>query len=399
MEKQQSFIFSVLPFCSHIAYGVFFVCIPLLAINMGANPLELGGLGFTFTLSFISVCIFFGKLFDRYRNSCFLWLSCLILTFLPLALSFSNRLYHLFLSIGIMGIASAMLWPSVEALLAMEGGELLIKRISRFNVSWCSGLVIGSFIGGYLFQINAQLPFYFSSLAFLISTFFVFASTKEVIRLSLQDNLSQQDNSSKTDLIPAKKSTSSYLYIAWIANFVIWFSAGIIRYIFPKLSISLGFSSFVLGILFACISLAQTITFYALGKLSFWYYRKSIPIFAQIAAICAFIIIFFSDSMLIFIGAFAILGMALGITTLASLFYTLNTPQNKGVRAGIHEFFLMSGGLFGPLTGGALATKYTLRTPYLLVIIIIGVSIAIQIFLNFKIMNKLPRNENTKINA
>ncbi|MCD6317725.1 MFS transporter [Candidatus Aerophobetes bacterium] len=379
MKKRQGFIFYILPFFVDIAFGILLICIPLLAIKIGANSLELGGLGFIITLFYIFFCVLFGKLSDRYKSSHFLWISCLICFFLSFAFLLSHQLYQLFLFMGILGIASAMFWPSIEVLIAKEGGKLLIKRTSKFNASWCLGSAIGFLAGGPLFQINTRLPFYFSGLIFLILVFFIFISIKEINHFSLQET------SSKIDfLIPSGKSSSSYLYTAWLANFTLWFSISIVRYLFPKLSTNLGFSPSVLGILFSCISLAQTITFYALGKLSFWYYQKSILIFTQMVAIIALIITFLTSNVLTFIGAFALLGISVGITHSASLFYTLNTPENRGIRAGIHEGILGLGGLFGPLTGGILATQSTLRAPYLLAIIVIGASIAAQVFFKFK---------------
>jgi len=380
VKKQEGFIFYILPFFVDIAFGILLICIPLLAIKIGANSLELGGLGFIITLFYIFFCVLFGKLSDRYKSSHFLWISCLICFFLSFAFLLSHQLYQLFLFMGILGIASAMFWPSIEVSIAKEGGKLLIKRTSQFNASWCLGSAIGFLAGGPLFQINTRLPFYFSGLIFLVLVFFIFISIKEINHFSLQET-----SSSKIDfLIPSGKSSSSYLYTAWLANFTLWFSINIVRYLFPKLSTNLGFSPSVLGILFACISLAQTITFYALGKLSFWYYRKSILIFAQMVAIIALIITFLTSNVLTFIGAFALLGISVGITHSASLFYTLNTPENRGIRAGIHEGILGLGGLFGPLTGGILATRSTLRAPYLLAIIVIGASIATQVFFKFK---------------
>ena len=380
MKKQEGFIFYILPFFVDIAFGILLICIPLLAIKIGANSLELGGLGFIITLFYIFFCVLFGKLSDRYKSNHFLWISCLICFFLSFAFLLSHQLYQLFLFMGILGIASAMFWPSIEVSIAKEGGKLLIKRTSKFNASWCLGSAIGFLAGGPLFQINTRLPFYFSGLIFLVLVFFIFISIKEINHFSLQET-----SSSKIDfLIPSGKSSSSYLYTAWLANFTLWFSISIVRYLFPKLSTNLGFSPSVLGILFSCISLAQTITFYALGKLSFWYYQKSILIFTQMVAIIALIITFLTSSALTFIGAFALLGISVGITHSASLFYTLNTPENRRIRAGIHEGILGLGGLFGPLTGGILATQSTLRAPYLLAIIVIGASIAAQVFFKFK---------------
>jgi len=392
VRKQQGFIFYILPFFVDAAFGILLICVPLLAIKMGANSLELGGLGFIITLFYILFCVLFGKLSDRYKNGHLLWISFLTCSFLSFAFLLSHQLYQLFLFIGILGMASAMFWPSIEVSIAKKGSGPLIKRTSRFNASWCLGSAIGFLAGGPLFQIDPRLPFYFSGLIFLILVFFIFTSVKEI------NHFSPQDTSSKIDFpVPPDRSSSSYLYTAWIANFTLWFSISIVRCLFPKLSTNLGFSPSVLGILFTCISLAQTITFYALGKLSFWYYRKSILIFTQMVAIVALIITFLTSDVLTFIGAFALLGIAVGITHSASLFYTLNTSQNRGIRAGVHEGILGLGGLFGPLIGGILATRYTLRAPYLLAVIVIGASISAQIFFKFKRGNssatKAPRHK------
>ena len=168
MKKQEGFIFYILPFFVDIAFGILLICIPLLAIKIGANSLELGGLGFIITLFYIFFCVLFGKLSDRYKSNHFLWISCLICFFLSFAFLLSHQLYQLFLFMGILGIASAMFWPSIEVSIAKEGGKLLIKRTSKFNASWCLGSAIGFLAGGPLFQINTRLPFYFSGLIFCL---------------------------------------------------------------------------------------------------------------------------------------------------------------------------------------------------------------------------------------
>ncbi|MCD6472110.1 MFS transporter, partial [Candidatus Aerophobetes bacterium] len=180
---------------------------------------------------------------------------------------------------------------------------------------------------------------------------------------------------------------SSYLYVAWIANFASYFSFGILRYIFPKLFIGIGFSSSTLGVLMSTISISQAFTFYILGQTSRWHYRLAPLLSAQLLIAFALIIIFLSNSLIIFFLSFIFIGIGMGICSFSSLFYSINTYHNRGARAGIHETFLGSGVLIGPLVGGITAQIYSLKTPYITAALINGIFIIVEIKLILKRKN------------
>jgi len=81
------------------------------------------------------------------------------------------------------------------------------------------------------------------------------------------------------------------------------------------------------------------------------------------------------------------MGIGIGICSFSSLFYSVNTYHNRGARAGIHETFLGSGVLIGPLVGGITAQIYSLKTPYITAALINGIFIIVEIKLILKRKN------------
>jgi len=294
------------------------------------------------------------------------------------ALSVSTQLYQLFIFMALVGVAGAMFWPSLEAWIAERGDrESLTKRVSFFNISWCAGAAVGPLMGGMLFQFNYHLPFYLAGFLSLLMAFLILNEPLDDKRegsFALKETLSKGDPALQGNF-PSRKEAFSYLYAAWIANFASYFSIGMIRYLFPKLSIELNIQPFILGILLGVVALSETLVFYVLGKVSFWHYRW-LPLFSlQLLGIIGLIFIFLGNSLAIFLLAFILVGAGAGMSYFSSLFYGLNDHRDRGAKSGIHEAVLGGGALFGPLAGGIFAQAYTLRTPYLVAIFVIAAGI------------------------
>jgi predicted MFS family arabinose efflux permease len=93
----------------------------------------------------------------------------------------------------------------------------------------------------------------------------------------------------------------------------------------------------------------------------------------QAVLIGASLLLFFSDSPAGFLPAMVLLGTSAGFTYFSSIYYSLNTGENRGARSGIHEALIGSGIVAGPLTGGMVAQTWGLRSPYLLsTLVVIG---------------------------
>jgi MFS family permease len=370
-----------------------FIAVPLLAIRLEANSLKLGELGFIAALFYTFLSLPFGKLSDRLGHKQILLIGCLTYFLSAFFLSLSTNLYQLFLLMSLIGISGAMFWPSLEAWLAERGEKhSLLRRTTHFNLSWCIGAAVGPLIGGALFQMNILFPLYFAALVCLIVIFTLVIKIKEPY-FSVRKKtcfsrmvISPEQNCDFEKRYPGSPINPSlaYLYAAWIANFTGYFTLGMIRYLFPKLSTEIGIQPPILGILMFLIAASQNLTFYILGKTSRWHYRLLPLISLQLVGMVGLMFILVSNSLFFFICAFLLIGVGVGMTYFSSIFYGLNTFRDRGTKSGIHEAVLGSGFLAGPLAGGILAQTYNLKTPYFVTIFIIFAGILVEILLIYK---------------
>ncbi len=361
-----------------ILLGSIAIAVPLTAISLGASSLSLGILGSSTGLTFISLSFFFGKLSERWHRKSLLVLGSFVYIAASLLFSFSSQIYQLYLSMMLMGIAGAMFWPTLEAWIAeKESKRTLVQKMALFNISWGTGVTVGPLIAGILFGVNFKLPFYF---AFCVGVFVLLTLFYKIPKASFATKSKSFTDKTFLSEDPVHNSPL-YIRISRIANFILFFCTGMLWYIFPKLGIQLHLSALFLGLLMFVFSLSRVLTFYGLGRVRQWHYRIfPLAIFQLIAAV-GLIIIFIASSLPLLFLAFVFMGTGMGMTYSSSLFYSINVTSQRGPSAAIHEMVLMSGYLLGPLIGGAVAQEFSLRTPYLVAVVIVVVGILIQLLL------------------
>ncbi len=366
------------PFLVDMCMGSITIAVPLMAISLGVSSLSLGILGSSSGLAYVSLCFLFGKLSERWHRKNLLVLGSFLYVAASLLFSFSSQIYHLYLSMLLLGTAGAMFWPTLEAWIAeKESKRTLMQKMALFNISWSAGFAVGPLVGGILFGINFKLPFYFAFFVSVLVLFVLFYKTPKV-------GLSSKSETFTDKTLPSgdpPDSFSLYIRISRMANFILCLCLGMVRYIFPKLATELQISPSFLGLLFFILALSLMLTFYGLGRVHRWHYRIFPLVLFQLIAAVGLIVIFTTSSLPLFFLAFVFIGVGLGMTFFSSLFYSINITSQKGPSAAIHEMVLMSGFLLGPLIGGAVAQKFSLRAPYLAFAAIAVVGIFIQLLI------------------
>ncbi len=376
------------PFLVDMCMGSITIAVPLMAISLGVSSLSLGILGSSSGLAYVSLCFLFGKLSERWHRKNLLVLGSFLYVAASLLFSFSSQIYHLYLSMLLLGTAGAMFWPTLEAWIAeKESKRTLMQKMALFNISWSAGFAVGPLVGGILFGMNFKLPFYF---AFFVSVLVLFVLFYKTPKLSLSSK--SKTFTGKTLLSgDPPDSFSLYIRISRMANFILCLCLGMVRYIFPKLATELQISPSFLGLLFFILALSLMLTFYGLGRVHRWHYRIFPLVLFQLIAAVGLIVIFTTSSLPLFFLAFVFIGVGLGMTFSSSLFYSINITSQKGPSAAIHETVLMSGFLLGPLIGGAVAQKFSLRAPYLAfaAIAVVGISIQLLIKRRYGLLQKV----------
>lgn len=367
-------LFYLASFVADVSLGIALLCVPVFAIKMfNVSALYLGFLGGLSAVIYTISVIITGRLVDKVNKKYILILGCFIFFVAYLVFPLVKNPIHILIIYPFGSVGMAMFWPSIQTWLAGSVQKKdLLKSISGFNVSWSIGVMCGSFLGGVLFEINPYLPFYTASI--LIFSVILLLINKPVIKISSDGKTGLPE---KIDQFTSKK----FIYIALMANFVSWSIVGTIRGIFPKLALFLNFSPLKLGFLMFTLGIAQSFMFFILGKTHRWHYKIGPLIFFQVLAALYLVAMSFVNMHMAFFVVFLFLGASSGMTYFSSIYYSLYDEENRGKRSGIHEAFLGTGALFGPLFSGFLAYFCGLRAPYPALAIIVLAVVCLEIWI------------------
>lgn len=373
-NAKQMLNFYISAFLADLALGAVLLSIPLFLIYMfGATSLTLGIFGAVSSLVYSSGVIIAGGMADRFSRRKMLLAGCCVFALAYSILPFLKTTGQV-LIVYIFGSASmSLFWPTLQSWLSQGLNKRnLMKSLTMFNVSWSAGLMLGFFSAGFLFAINPKLPF---ALAVLLIA--------AVMALLYRQPLRPAAEHSGGEVLEAAEKKPAYytvfLYVAWCANFVSWFSIGIMRNLFPKLGTELGFSAGLVGTLIFVITLAQTAIFFILGKTHKWHYKLGFLILFQFFAFVSLLLVAFSSQIAYLIVAMVFLGLSGGMTYFSSIFYSLYGSADKGKKSGLHEAFLGMGALFGPLAGGFFAQKFGIRAPYVVAAVVMTLAMLAEV--------------------
>ena len=355
-----------LPAAMSFFFALILVAFPLWAISHGANSLDLGLIGAAGSLVYLLSVTFTGRLSDRYNPRRVSTLGSMIFAAAAALFPSTRSLAPIYFLVSLYNFALAIYWPSLESQLAhvLHRGDLS-RRTSYYNISWSTGLALGGISSGFIYDLSPIVPFYLAAAgaALLPLLFLVFPPPS--------------DNGAGPPPLDQDRHPLQHpihLTVARVSNTGLWFALGILRNIFPKLAHDLSISATWLGILMSSINWGMSSIFVLFAFSHFWHFRYRLVVLAQVLALGAMLLVAVSKSPLLFLAAFAIIGLASANSYSGALYYSLHfakkpgeeEPSTVGHNTGIHEFYIGLGGFLGPLLGGPLAITVSPRAPYLL---------------------------------
>jgi len=367
---------TVVPFWMDLSASVFYLAAPLVMIELGGNPIELGLIGTISASVHMILAHLTGRLSDRFGRRALMvagpfifGISCLLMTQI-------GSVKAILALAALNGFSMAIFWPAFQAWIAeSQNGSGLARNLGSFNMSWTASHLIGPTLSGLLFGLHSRLPFWLAA-GLCISLFLV-------MRISVTERTSQPQKG--TESLPSEPEETNqgrtFLYAIWIANFASFFILANARYQFPKLARELTMSPYMIGMLMSCIGLAQFLGFFFLRGTERWHFNKFYLLGAQLLAASGLLLIFFFNQQMVFASAFIMLGLCASLTYYSSIYYTVRLMKKKGKGAGLHESILGSGVVLGPLLGGIMAHSAGLRAPYVLCLGVLALVIVIELSL------------------
>ncbi|MGD0627324.1 MAG: MFS transporter [Thermodesulfobacteriota bacterium] len=369
-------IIAVVPFWMDLSSSIFYLAAPLIVIELGGNPVELGLIGTMTASVHMILANLGGRLSDRLGRRILMVAGPFIFAISCLLTTQAEKVFHILALASLNGVGMAIFWPSFQAWVAdSQAGSNLARNIGSFNMSWTASQIIGPTLSGFLFSLNPRVPFWAAAaLSFLL--FFL-------LRASVSDQSPQPAKGGTILPLGTEDSDGGmgFLYAIWIANFASWFILGNVRYQFPKLARDMAISPSTIGLLLSCVGLSQFLGFFFLRESDRWHFKKSYLLGAQLLSASALLLIFFFAQKLIFASAFILIGLSVSLTYYSSLYYSVRLLKRKGKGTGLHESILGSGVVLGPVLGGVVALSVGPRAPYVLCLAVLAVAVVMELIL------------------
>jgi MFS family permease len=348
--------------------GVIGLCVPLLALRLGATYDDLGAIGAVSSLVYALACLVSGRLSERlgYRRSTALASAAVALS--VACYPRATRVLHLIALYTLTWVCLSCYWPALQAWLGSgKGRRDLLRGLGRFNISWALGLLVGPAVGGSLYAMDLDWPFLIAAGAIgLLSLFIVFL------------RLQAPPQAPASEAPPEDAASDHFLRLAYVANFATFFATGTVRSLFPKFASDLGIAPGPLGLLMALIGLAQVVTFFLVARADRWQFRLSPLVASQVAGAAGLLTLAFGASPGVFAVGLLAHGALTGLTFTASIFYSLFVRNPGSRRTGLHEAVVGGGFFLGPLLGGIAAEHLGPRSPYLLSAAFILLAVGLQ---------------------
>jgi len=389
--------FVILLFSSALAdviTPVFYIFLPLFAVTLGANALELGLVGGTSYAVYSFMPFVMGHYSDR-RGSrkFFIIASLVVLCVVSLLYAASNDPVSLIVIRVFEGVGWAMLWPAMEAAIVEDSARDPKNSLAIFNYVWSAGAAVGPGLGTLLVTSFSYRASFLASGALL------------VVPIVLNGVMFLRDRNTAPARTPERvmfgqgqrQTLSSsirgvFSYGGPKRSFAVWSSltlmalatatSAIFFTFFGPYATSIGLTIILVGVATSTFGVVRFFTYIAVARpsatqklLDSRVRIRNLVVFASLASLSSLLFLIKDTTGAIYFLAFALFAIcnsavyAMSQTTLIAE----TASEQRGAGAGLFECSIGVGGMIGPIAAGAVSSS-SLTTAFAVppVILVLG---------------------------
>ena len=343
------------------------------------DTMQLGLVGGCLSLTYAAGASLFGHLSDRVGRRRFIAAGAsLFVVCLAVALhSMDPPLAYL--EAAVMGLAAAMAFPPLIALLTSGQRTGDVSReasqpLVLYCLSWNAGVLLGQSTGGLLFAVDPSLSLKLAMGASLIMIpLIALARVRPANRQPTKEETPVQ--SERAMSVPAR----FFAFAGWASNITAALSMSLIFFMFPQLATQLGIPASVHGAMLASTRVVVVGMYFLLHFTDFWRHRISPSLAVKGVATLGMLLLAFATNVAWLTAGVMCVAVMTGYIYFSSIFYSTTSfgQKSKGVAGGMHEASLAVGFSAGSFGGGYLS-RGDLRLPYQVCAVLIVASCALH---------------------
>ncbi len=357
MPDRKLLILLLVVFIDLLGFGIIIPILPLLIERVGGNVFLVGVVIALFSLFQFLFSPILGRLSDKYGRKPILIISSFINSISYFLIFFSQSLLIILIARIIAGIGSASLSVAQAYIADSTSTHERTKKMGLLGASFSLGFIIGPFLGGITsekFGIGA--PFLIPSVLSLINTLLIFIILPESNKLLKKNIKIELFNLKVAREVMRPKNMSFLLILFFLINFVLALIIGVFP-IFSQMRFS--WSESQNGYYFALIGLGSFITQaylinLLLKKINEVTMVKIGLVIFGIAVVLIGLAPF--DWLVLIAGPFTSIGFSLLNVNTQSLISLESDADEQGIVLGVAQSFASLARVFGPLSGGAIAS-------------------------------------------
>jgi MFS family permease len=338
-------------------------------LSLGGDARDLSWLAATYIGVYVFSSLAAGRFADTaWRDRLLVTASALLAGAFALGLV-TNAAWQFRAVLAVTGALSASFWPSIQSKIGEEArasGDMS-GAIGGFNLAWSLGKAAGLFGAGPLYEWRTGAPFAVAALAAAIATLSLVAAARGPrISTSHAPAAAPAAAAAAAAATPRVKKRA-FLVAALAANFLGYGANALAVALVPALGRTLDLSPTVQGGLLATTVAGQFSGFLLLRGGRRWHYRIGPLLGVEALFFAAALPLVVAERWPLLLPSLFAYGLFLSASYASSIYYSLDYDERRGLRTGIHEAVLGTGGFVLPLAGGALAARPGgTRAPYIM---------------------------------
>ena len=239
-------------------------------------------------------------------------------------------------------------WPVLEALISENETPARVPHaVGIYNITWAATNAAALFIGKPLTEKFGYHCIFYIPAAIIAAQVALTLWLEKLPPPAVENNSAAPHDADR----PAPARAKNFQRLARLANPFAYIAINTLIAVLSGVTAKFHLTPVFAGVACSLWGFVRLAAFVALWQWPGWHYRFRWLVAAYVALVLSFAVILIVPNLAVVLVAQIFFGAAIGLIYYSSLFYSMDTGDNRSEHGGIHEAAIGAGNCLGPAVG------------------------------------------------